>query len=65
MKKILFVLAAVVTLSFASCGNKTVGYGAGATATDTTVVDSVAADSVAADSVAADSVAADSTVCPM
>ena len=55
MKKILFVLAAVVTLSFASCGNKTVGYGAGATATDTTVVDSVAADSVAADS----------TVCPM
>ena len=42
MKKILFVLAAVVTLSFASCGNKTVGYGAGAdsTATDTTVVDS-------------------------
>lgn len=59
MKKILFVLAAVVTLSFASCGNKTVGYGAGAdsdsTATDTTVVDSVAADSTAADS----------TVCPM
>lgn len=57
MKKILFVLTAVVTLSFASCGNKTTGYGAGAdsTATDTTVVDSVAADSAAADS----------TVCPM
>lgn len=57
MKKILFVLAAVVTLSFASCGNKTAGYGAGvdSTATDTTVVDSVATDSTVADS----------TVCPM
>ena len=55
MKKSLFVLAAVVTVSFASCGNKTVGYGADSTATDTTVVDSVAADSTAADS----------TACPM
>lgn len=56
MKKILFVLAAVVTLSFTSCGNKTTSGAANdSTATDTTVVDSTASDSAVADS----------TVCPM
>lgn len=57
MKKILFVLAAVVTMSFASCGNKTTTCGTAndSTATDTTVVDSTATDSTVADS----------TVCPM
>ena len=57
MKKLAFVFAAVVAVSFASCGNKT----AQAEAVDSdsiAVVDS--ADTVAADTVAADTVAADS-----
>ena len=56
MKKLAFVFAAVVAVSFASCGNKT----AQAEAVDS---DSVACDTVACDSaVACDSVVADSVV---
>lgn len=57
MKKILFVIAACLTMSFASCGNKatsTCGAANDSIAADTVeVVDSLAADSVAADSVCA------------
>ena len=54
MKKLAFVFAAVVAVSFASCGNKT----AQAEAVDS---DSVSVDTVACDS-ACDSVACDSVV---
>ena len=59
MKKLAFVFAAIVAVSFASCGNKT-EQGA-CCDSDSVVVDSVVADSVvAADStVAADSVVAE------
>lgn len=55
MKKLVFAFAAVVAVSFASCGNKT----AQAPAVDSdsvAVVDSAAADTLVADSAAADSV---------
>lgn len=54
MKKILFAVAAVVAMSFASCGQCTKG----GNACDT---DSVAVDSV--DTVMVDSIVADSVVC--
>lgn len=57
MKKILFVIAACLTMSFASCGNNatsTCGAANDSIAADTVeVVDSLGADSVAADSVCA------------
>ena len=58
MKKLAFVFAAVVAVSFASCGNKT----AQAEAVDSdsiAMVDSAEVDTVAADTVAADSAAAE------
>ena len=55
MKKFAFVFAAIVAVSFASCGNKTEQ----ACCADS---DSVAADTVAADTVAADSAVADTVV---
>ena len=51
MKKFAFVFAAVVAVSFASCGNKT-EQAAAADTVDTAAVDTVAADTVAADTVA-------------
>lgn len=58
MKKLAFVFAAIVAVSFASCGNKT-EQGA-CCDSDSIAADSIAADSVAADSAATDSVNADS-----
>ena len=57
MKKILFVIAACLTMGFASCGNKTAStFGS---ANDTIDADSVeVVDSLNADSVAADSTCA-------
>ena len=57
MKKLAFVFAAVVAVSFASCGNKT-EQGA-CCDSDSVAVDSVVADSVVADSTVADSVVAE------
>ena len=57
MKKLAFVFAAVVAVSFASCGNKT-EQGA-CCDSDSVATDSVATDSVATDSVATDSASAD------
>jgi len=58
MKKLAFVFAAVVAVSFASCGNKTAQ--AEAVDSDSVVCDTVACDSaVACDSVVADSVVAE------
>lgn len=55
MKKFAFVFAAIVAVSFASCGNKTEQ----ACCADS---DSVATDTVAADTAAADSAVADTVV---
>ena len=58
MKKLAFVFAAIVAVSFASCGNKT----AQAEAVDSdsiAAVDSAEVDSVVADTTAADSVVAE------
>ena len=55
MKKLAFVFAAIVAVSFASCGNKTEQ----APATDS---DSVATDTIAQDTTAADTTVADSAV---
>ena len=55
MKKLAFVFAAVVAVSFASCGNKTEQ---GCCADS----DSVACDSVCCDSAEADTTVADTTV---
>ena len=55
MKKFASVFAAIVAVSFASCGNKTEQ----ACCADS---DSVATDTVAADTVAADSAVADTVV---
>lgn len=57
MKKLAFVFAAIVAVSFASCGNKTEQ--AEAVDTDSVVCDTVACDSVCCDSVVADSVVAE------
>jgi hypothetical protein len=55
MKKLVFMFAAVVAVSFASCGNKTQP-----TEVDTDSVEVVdSADTVAVDTVAADSTAAE------
>ena len=55
MKKLVFMFAAIVAVSFASCGNKTQTV---EVENDTTVaVDTVAADTVAADTAAVDSAA--------
>ena len=57
MKKILFVIAACLTMSFASCGNKATSILGSANDTidadSVEVVDSLNADSVAADSICA------------
>ena len=59
MKKLVFMFAAIVAVSFASCG----GNKAQQAEVDTDSVEVVdSADTVAADTVAADTVAADSTV---
>ena len=60
MKKFAFVFAAIVAVSFASCGNKT-EQGCCADS-DSVCCDTVAADTVVADTVAADTVAADTVV---
>ena len=57
MKKLVFMFAAIVAVSFASCGNKTQNVEVDADTVE--VVDTVAVDTVAADSVAADSTAAE------
>lgn len=62
MKKLAFVFAAIVAVSFASCGNKTTGTECADSAAccDSVVCcDSVACDSVVCDSVACDSVVAE------
>lgn len=53
MKKILFVMIAVIAMSFAACGNKTISTSAKSDSdtvlvdsTDTTVADTLTADSV-------------------
>ena len=57
MKKLAFVFAAIVAVSFASCGNKTTGTEC---ADSTACCDSViCCDSVACDSVVCDSVVAE------
>lgn len=58
MKKLVFMFAAIVAVSFASCGNKTQNVEVEDT-DSVEVVDTVAVDTVAADSVAADSTAAE------
>lgn len=60
MKKLAFVFAAIVAVSFASCGNKT-EQGA-CCDSDSVACDSIAADSAVADTTVADSTVADSTV---
>lgn len=60
MKKFAFVFAAIVAVSFASCGNKTEQ--ACCADSDSVAVDTVAADTVAADSAVADSAVADTVV---
>ncbi|MBR1467857.1 MAG: hypothetical protein IJ606_04430 [Bacteroidaceae bacterium] len=60
MKKLAFVFAAIVAVSFASCGNKT-EQGA-CCDSDSVACDSIAADSIATDSAAADTTVADSAV---
>ncbi len=60
MKKLAFVFAAIVAVSFASCGNKT-EQGA-CCDSDSVACDSIAADSLATDSAAADTTVADSAV---
>jgi hypothetical protein len=56
MKKILFVFAAFVAVSFAACGNKTEA--GAAIDSDSVAIDSVV-DSTAVDSIVADTVAAE------
>jgi hypothetical protein len=51
MKKLVFAFAAIVAVSFASCGGNTA---ATEVAADSTDVDTVAVDTVAVDTVAAD-----------
>lgn len=53
MKKLVFAFAAIVAVSFASCGGNTEA---------TEVADSTDVDTVAVDTVAVDTVAADTTV---
>lgn len=62
MKKLAFVFAAIVAVSFASCGNKTTGTEcADSTACcgDTTVCEEVCCDTTCCDSVVCDSVVAE------
>lgn len=56
MKKLVFMFAAIVAVSFASCGNKTQNVEVDADSVEVVeeVVDTVAADTVAADSVVAE-----------
>ncbi len=54
MKKLVFMFAAIVAVSFASCGNK--AQQAPVDTDSVEVVDSASADSAAVDTVAADSV---------
>lgn len=57
MKKLAFVFAAIVAVSFASCGNKTEQ--GEACDSDSVCCDSAVEDTVAADSAAADSATVD------
>lgn len=57
MKKLAFVFAAIVAVSFASCGNKT-EQGSCADS-DSVCCDTIAEDTVAVDTAAADTAAAD------
>ena len=57
MKKFAFVFAAIVAVSFASCGNKTEQ--ACCADSDSVAVDTVAADTAVADSAVADTVVAE------
>lgn len=57
MKKLVFMFAAIVAVSFASCGNKTQNVEVDTDSVE--VVDTVEVDTVAADTVAVDSVAAE------
>ena len=56
MKKLVFAFAAIVAVSFASCGGNTA---ATEVAADSTDVDTVAVDTVAVDTVACDSAVAE------
>ncbi len=58
MKKLVFAFAAIVAVSFASCGGNTASTEAAADSTE--CVDTI--DTVAVDTAAADTVAADTTV---
>lgn len=60
MKKLVLMAAAIVAVSFASCGNKTAN--ADATATDTVAVEEVAVEEVVETVAEADTTAADSAV---
>ena len=55
MKKLVFAFAAIVAVSFASCGGNT----AATEVADSTDVDTVTVDTVAVDTVAADTVVAE------
>jgi len=57
MKKLVFMFAAVVAMSFASCGGNTEATETVADSDTVATVDTVVADSVVADSVVADSAA--------
>jgi len=57
MKKLVFMFAAVVAMSFASCGGNTEATEAADSDTVVAEVDTVVADSVVADTVVADSAA--------
>lgn len=56
MKKILFVLVAMVTMSFASCGNKTSNFGTASNDSDTVKVLVDSNDSAKLDTVKLDTV---------
>ena len=60
MKKLVFAIAALVTVSFVSCGNETKP--AAEEVVDSAVVEEVCDTLAEADSVVADSVVADTTV---
>lgn len=56
MKKLVFLMAVLFSLSFASCGASDTAETTGIDSIDTVVVDTVVVDSVVVDTVAVDSV---------
>lgn len=56
MKKLVFLMAVLFSLSFASCGASDTAETTGTDSIDTVVVDSVVVDSVVVDTVVVDSV---------